>query len=143
MNRKGFTLKLDPGKRGLRKILGDLEHDIMAVLWDRGKATVRQVHQQLGNGREIAYTTVMTVMSRLGTKGLLAKSRIGNAFVYTPTYTREQFTQFSLKKVFSGLLRDFSAPAIHQFVESLGSQRPEELAELARAVKKMRQKTNA
>jgi predicted transcriptional regulator len=85
----------------------------------------------------------MTVMSRLGTKGLLAKSRLGNAFIYTPTYSREQFTRFSLKKVFSGLVRDFSTPAIQEFVESLGRHSPEELAELARAVKKMRRKTDA
>ena len=110
MSRKGLALRFDPGKRGLRKVLGDLEHDIMAVLWDGGEATVRQVHDQLGKRREIAYTTVMTVMSRLSTKGLLGKSRSGNAFVYTPAYTREQFTQFSLKQVFSGLLRDFTAP---------------------------------
>ena len=143
MSRKDFNLKLDPGKRGLRKVLGDLEHDIMAVLWKRGEGTVRQVHQQLRKKREIAYTTVMTVMSRLGTKGLLVKSRAGNAFVYAPAHTREQFTRFSLKQVFSGLLRDFTAPAIHEFVESLGSQRPEDLAELARVVEEMRRKTNA
>ena len=143
MKRAGFTLRLDPGKRGLRKVLGDLEHDIMAVLWKGGEATVRQVHQTLETKREIAYTTVMTVMSRLGKKGLLAKSRVGNAFTYTPTCTREQFTQLSLKRVFSGLLRDFSSPAIHQFVEALANQHPEELAELAQAVKKMQRKTNA
>lgn len=143
MSHKGWALRFDPEKRGLRKVLGDLEHDIMVVLWDDRKATVREVHEQLTKKREIAYTTVMTVMSRLSTKGLLVKLRSGNAFVYSPAHTREQFTQLSLKQVFSGLLRDLTAPAIHQFVESLGSQRPEELAELARAVEEMRRKTNA
>lgn len=142
MKRMKFALKLDPRRRGLRKILGELEHDIMAVLWNRGEATVRQVHEHLEKRRKLAYTTVMTVMSRLAAKGLLLKSKVGNAFVYTPTSTREEFTQSSLKSIFGGLLDDFSSPAIHQFVESLGSERPEDLDELARAVSEMQRKTN-
>src|SRR5690349_7256712 len=68
LNRYQFTF--DPWKKGLRKILGDLEADVMEAIWALGQATVHDVHQRLADAnRELAYTTVMTVMSRLAEKG--------------------------------------------------------------------------
>jgi predicted transcriptional regulator len=64
----------------LRKILGDLETDVMEAIWARGRATVHDVHERLAAAdREGAYTTVVTVMSRLAGKGLVEKQKDGAA----------------------------------------------------------------
>jgi len=72
---------------------GDLEAVIMDRLWNRsGPTTVRDVFEELRHEREIAYTTVMTTMDNLHTKGWLARKRRGRAYTYWPTETREQYS---------------------------------------------------
>ncbi|MEQ4301131.1 BlaI/MecI/CopY family transcriptional regulator [Plantactinospora sp. B6F1] len=71
--------------------LGDLERAVMDVLWDRGTgagATVREVAEAL-RGRELAYTTVMTVLDRLAGKGMVEREREGRAWRYRPAASRE------------------------------------------------------
>jgi predicted transcriptional regulator len=71
--------------------LGDLERAVMDVLWDRaGPATVRDVADALA-GRELAYTTVMTVLDRLATKRLVTRERVGRAWSYRPAASREAY----------------------------------------------------
>ncbi len=70
-------------------ILGDLEHAVMDVLWARPAPTpVREVHEELAQGREIAYTTVMTVLDRLAKKGVVNRQLDGRAWLYRPARTR-------------------------------------------------------
>jgi predicted transcriptional regulator len=133
-----FSFTFNPNQKGLRKILGDLETDIMEVMWATRKATVRQVHQRLKTRREIAYTTVMTVMGRLADKGLLAKRRDGNAFVYRATVSLEMFTQSTIKRIINELLSDFATPAISQFIDAVDSEQPEKIEELARLLEAKR-----
>ncbi|MGH7449893.1 MAG: BlaI/MecI/CopY family transcriptional regulator [bacterium] len=142
MSRKKHKFTFDPNKKGLRKILGDLETDIMEIVWAKGEITVRQVYDQLKAQRAIAYTTVMTVMSRLAEKGLLKKIKEGTAYMYRATSSREEFTQSTIKKVITELLADFTAPAISQFMESLGNEKPEKIEELARLIEAKRKKQN-
>jgi predicted transcriptional regulator len=67
--------------------LGELEADIMAVLWDNAQLiTVRHVLNVLQ--RTAAYTTVMTVMDNLHRKGLLTRERRGRAYHYRPVWGR-------------------------------------------------------
>jgi predicted transcriptional regulator len=72
--------------------LGDLEREVMTQLWDAAEPlTVRQVHEAL-SGRDLAYTTVMTVLDRLAKKGVVVQRRDGKAYRYTPAQTREEMT---------------------------------------------------
>ncbi|MDP2210900.1 MAG: BlaI/MecI/CopY family transcriptional regulator, partial [Candidatus Aquicultor sp.] len=64
-----------PSESGVRKMLGDLEADIMELVWEKDLASVREIHGILERDREIAYTTVMTVMSRLAEKNILFQER--------------------------------------------------------------------
>ncbi len=57
--------------------------DIMKVVWRLGEATVRDVYEDLRTQRAIAYTTVMTTMKTMETRGHLKKRTEGRAFVYT------------------------------------------------------------
>jgi predicted transcriptional regulator len=71
--------------------LGELERAVMEVLWDRGTpAAVRDVARALSE-RELAYTTVMTVLDRLAKKGFVRRQRDGRAWRYEPENTREGY----------------------------------------------------
>jgi predicted transcriptional regulator len=75
--------------------LGDLERAVMDVLWDRAAdtttgITVREVAEALRD-RELAYTTVMTVLDRLAGKGMVEREREGRAWSYRPAATREAY----------------------------------------------------
>src|ERR1044071_9534975 len=64
--------------------LGDLEREVMTQLWDAGEPLSRQ--------RDLAYTTVMTVLDRLAKKGVVTQQRADRAYRYAPAQTREEMT---------------------------------------------------
>ena len=72
-------------------LLGELERQIMDVVWKAGDATVRDVVEILQKRRDIAYTTVMTVMNRLVEKRVLTRKERSSAFTYTAAQKRESF----------------------------------------------------
>ena len=72
---------------------------IMKVVWQLEKATVRDVYEALRAKREIAYTTVMTMMKILEEKGYLKKVRADRAYLYRPSKPRHQ--------VVGAMVRDF------------------------------------
>ena len=71
----------------------------MKVVWQREQATVRDVYETLRERRQVAYTTVMTMMKILEDKGYLKRSREDRAYVYRPSRPRQQ--------VVSAMVRDF------------------------------------
>jgi BlaI family transcriptional regulator, penicillinase repressor len=75
------------------------ELEIMKLVWERDSATVRDVYEALLKRRKIAYTTVMTMMRILETKGHLKKRRRDRAFVYQPVRPQNQ--------VIGGMIREF------------------------------------
>lgn len=94
--------------------LGPLENDVMDVLWRAGRSlTVRKVAAELNTGRPspLAYTTVMTVMSRLAGKGLLRRSRSGRRFEYEPVVAD------AADVAVRGVLDKFGDAALARFVE--------------------------
>jgi len=70
--------------------LNELEADIMDIVWDHTKITVRDVHEVMMEGGYIPYTTVMAAMNNMSLKGLLKQNRNGRAFVYAAAISREQ-----------------------------------------------------
>ena len=75
----------------LEHLLGDLELAIMQIVWTRDEVTVRQVWAALQPQRALAYTTVMTVMSRLAQKGVLVVRKQGKTYYYRAAATADEF----------------------------------------------------
>ncbi|MER7012275.1 BlaI/MecI/CopY family transcriptional regulator [Saccharopolyspora sp. NPDC000359] len=71
--------------------LGDLENGVMDVLWTSGSPmTVREVLAKLNETRDLAYTTVMTVLDNLHRKGWVDRELQNRAYLYTPVESREE-----------------------------------------------------
>jgi predicted transcriptional regulator len=95
----------------IETLLGPLEQDVMDVVWRLGDTTVRDVHGELAQQRTIAYTTVMTTMSRLAAKGLLARDTQGLAHRYRPAVSRDRYARSAVEDVLSWLLDRYPEPA--------------------------------
>src|SRR3954451_15473728 len=77
-----------------RSSLGDLERSVLETLWGAGDGwmTVREVHEVLAKDRDLAYTTVMTVLDRMARKQIVEREREGRAWRYRPTQSRGAMT---------------------------------------------------
>lgn len=108
--------------------LGELERAAMEVLWDGpdGGLLVREVLERLA-GRALAYTTVMTVMTRLTEKGFLARTRDGRAWRYVPTESRGQVTARAMRGPLDDLDRDERRAAILHFIDDASAGEIDEL----------------
>lgn len=132
MSSKRYSTFTNRAGRGAEKLLGELELEVMGVVWERGNVTVRDVQAALAKTRPLAYTTVMTVMNRLADKGLLLVNKQGKTYRYHPAQTREAFEAQAVGRVVQSLIADFGGDvAISQFVEQLSAVDPEQLARLA------------
>ena len=92
--------------------IGSLEADILAVVWEKDRTTVRAVYETLRERRTIAYTTVMTVMNNLVKKHLLDQDKSRIAYVYTPAIPGREVAQTVLESVVHKLIGDQTGVAV-------------------------------
>ncbi len=111
-------------------VLGPLETDVMEAVWDRGVATVRDVHAALARNRDIAYTTVMTTMTRLADKGVLNRRRDGLAYIYTPAITKRDFETMMVRRVLDGLMDDYEEETITYILDYLAEHDPKRIEQV-------------
>lgn len=116
--------------------MGELEQAVLEALWDldaarpgQGGASGREVHGRLA-GRDLAYTTVMTVLDRLVGKEVVVRERDGRAFRYSPRRTRAAMTAELMHEA----LQVTGADRDQALVSFVGEASPEDLAALRRAL---------
>lgn len=119
-------------KKGLKRVLGELETAILERIWGRENVAVRDIFNELRQERDIAYTTVMTTMDRLWKKGLLIRERNGNAYLYSPVYSKKSLIQKCINQVLDNILSDITEPTLAHFVSNLEKVNPALLNELKR-----------
>lgn len=130
-----------PGRQGLKKVLGDLELEVMEVFWslEVGKTlTVRTVFEQLAARKKIAYTTVMTTMGRLADKGILRLDKDFFPHHYQAPESREQFTERAVGSILNEILSDFSEPALAHLAKHATSRDQERPSELGALIGRLR-----
>ena len=99
----------------------------MREVWRRERATVREVMDALNQRgtKRRAYTTVMTIMSRLHRKGLLDRASESGTYVYVPRLSREEYAQLRAQAGVDALVREFGDAALVHFAKRMGSLDPE------------------
>lgn len=128
---KDRTDNIGPGK-----LLGSLEAEIMSHMWRLEEATVRQVVGIINREREVAYTTVMTVMGHLVDKGLLARRSEGKKYRYTVAQSEDEFLLSRSQEKVRSVLSEYGDLAIAGFLGEIGKAKPEKLAELREMLRK-------
>ncbi|MDX9941398.1 MAG: BlaI/MecI/CopY family transcriptional regulator [Bacteroidales bacterium] len=81
------------------------ELEILQVLWEKGEATVREVHEVLEQTRDIGYTTTLKTMQIMNDKGLLERNTSSRTHIYRPLITRKNTQKQFLNKMIDGLFR--------------------------------------
>ncbi len=134
-----FRVRFVPFRRGLGKVLGSREAEIMELLWKEGELTVAEAHRRLA-GRELAYTTVMTLMKRLWEKGLLHRKLERGAYIYAPALSREELLDNVAHEVVGGLLEELASPAVAHLFQHAVEKDDQLLAELEKLIQSYREK---
>jgi BlaI family penicillinase repressor len=80
------------------------ELDVLKALWELNSGSVREVHERMCPGGELAYNTVQTLLRIMEEKGLVRHRAEGRTFIYEPIYNRDQVTSRLLNRVFDGAL---------------------------------------
>lgn len=138
-----FTV-FHPDRPGIRKVLGDLEAEIMELIWNRPSeqgTMVRDIFETLYERRRIAYTTVMNTMTRLAKKHLLRVEKKDQAYIYYPNLTEQEFISRFVGRILEDLLVNFSGVTLerlnklpdtaaavqaHRYLEEIARRREEE-----------------
>ncbi len=114
--------------------LGAAELEALTTLWDDGPATVREVMQGLHRrGRKVAYTTVLTFMTRLEQKGYVTSDKSGVAYVYRANAPRERVVGSRVRSLMQQMFGGSAAPmALHLLRTERFSA--EEISEMRRLI---------
>lgn len=124
--------------KGLELPGGDLEYAVLTALWNLGEATGRQVHEVVGEPRDLVYTTTAKVLDRLREKGLIRRKGAGRTFTYRAVAGRKEVMKARAKEAVARLLGDEPLPAVAALVDAVGAVDPKLIDELDRLVSKRR-----
>ena len=113
----------------------NLELQALSVLWHEGPSTVAAIHETMPDGKDRAYTTVLSVMQNLERKNLVKRARIGRAHVYQAAYSQEVIVQRAthdfLTNAFGGRLGEALLAIL-----SAGTLTPEEKTNIERELQR-------
>ena len=126
----------------LERSLGSLERDVMALVWEQEEITVRDACDRFGSA--IAYTTIMTTMDRLFRKGLLARRKVGRAFVYRATASRKEIEGAVATELVHSLIESQTSeplPILSSLVDAVSDRDRALLDELERLIREKRRRT--
>lgn len=115
-------------------IQGELQIQIMQTVWRNGAGTVEEIRAALPARYRGAYNTVQTVLNRLSERGLLTRTKEGNAFQYAPTTDEAGYLSLTLKRALAGASREAQNAALAAL---LGGMDHDERSALQRRVQRI------
>jgi predicted transcriptional regulator len=118
--------------------LHELEQEVMEEIWRRDEVSVRGVMEALNDRapKERAYTTYMTIMTRLESKGLLERRREGKTDFYRPLYTRDRYTELRALVAIESVVDEFGEVALAHIARQMAQLDPEHRRSLQRLARK-------
>jgi predicted transcriptional regulator len=121
-------------------IRGDLQDEVMRIVWALGEATVDDVRAAQPRRSRCAYNTIQTVLNRLHDRDLLTRERRGKAFVYKAAYAESELVARSIGDRLEGASRDARREALLHLVEGLEPEELDDVARLANRIRRERQR---
>lgn len=114
--------------------LSELQLSLMRVLWQRGEASTADVAEALRSERDLAHTTVATLLTRLEKRGLLASRREGRSLLYTPLVSEAEVQRSMVGSLLDSLFAGRASALVSHLLEDRGVNATE-LAELQALLK--------
>lgn len=99
----------------------DAELEILNILWAGGPATVKTVHEQLGESKNVGYTTVLKTMQIMHEKGLLSREANGRVHTYTAEVSQDHAQGQMVKRIIDTV---FNGSAMQLVMQALGNHKP-------------------
>lgn len=99
--------------------LGELEKQIMDIVWEHKNCSARDVLITLEKNRKLAYTTVATILQRLHDKGLLKRTEDKSGYFYSPKLSKESYSRNIAKTFLKKFINSFGNTAIASFAQSI------------------------
>ncbi|MBV4355752.1 BlaI/MecI/CopY family transcriptional regulator [Pinibacter aurantiacus] len=96
------------------------ELEILQVIWEKGSASVREVHEALSATKDVGYTTTLKLMQIMHEKGLVKRDNTFKTHIYQPAVTREKAQKQLLGKMINGL---FGGSSTQLVIQALGSHK--------------------
>jgi predicted transcriptional regulator len=116
----------------------------MEIMWRASRPlAVRDVARQLRSKPALAYTTVMTTLDRLFKKELLAREKEGNAFIYRPAMTRDDYHRRIVEEAVGELIEKSAMPVLAAFVDTAALIDEENLGRLEQLIAAKRKQRKA
>jgi predicted transcriptional regulator len=116
--------------------LGETEMEVLHHVWDLGEATVADVRERILEEREVAYTTIMTVMKKLADKGYLEYHKDGRTYVYAPAQEPNKVQHSLLRRLMESVFEG-SPMALVQTLVQHEDLSDEERAEIRKMIDAM------
>ncbi len=116
--------------------LGELESQVMNIIWNKQNCSVNDVLKELKRDRIIAYTTVATILHRLHQKGLLIKKQHKTFHLYDPAVSKSEYSNNLVHSFMRGVMKTFGDAAITSFAENLHKLPKKEKQKLLKMLEK-------
>ena len=129
-----------PDRRPKTLSLGPLETEILNIVWELGYCTVKDVHERILSDpdRELAYTSVTTVLRRLTQKGWLTCERLGRAFTWKPLVSRQEAQVLQSHHQLNRFLAISNPDVVAAFADSLDAASCEQIEAIAQRIQAAR-----
>jgi predicted transcriptional regulator len=130
-----------PDYRPKQLSVGPLEAEILNIVWELGSATVKNIHDRIlaDPNRELAYTSVTTVLRRLTDKGWLACDKKGRAFYWRPLVTKVQADVIKAHEQLQRFLAVGNPDVVAAFADSLDEAASDQIQAIAQRIQAARQ----
>ena len=125
-------------KRSAPQFPGQLQQEIMHIVWRLGSGRVEDVRRELPRRHRRAYTTVQTVLNRLAERGLLGRERKGKAIVYRPRISETDYLARSVNEALADASEEARRGALARLVGDLDRRELDEIRKLAREARRRR-----
>ena len=113
------------------------ELEILQVLWSKGTASVREVHEELSKTKEAGYTTTLKLMQIMHEKGLVRRDDSIKTHIYQPAVSREKTQKHLLGKMINTV---FGGSTTQLVMQALGNHKasPDELEEIQQLIENLK-----
>ena len=127
-----------PSNPGIEKIISAADRPILEVLWQKGALTGREIYDEVCKRKELAYTTVLTLVSRMLKKGSVRRRKVDDLYVYEAVLKKSEFERDVASAVIKGIFEISPSCAVSAFVDVLCKVDESELDKIMEVIEERR-----